>query len=223
MSYSLISHTMKSNDGIDFTQVTTDPIDTNGANLIVLTASYYSLGGQSGIFDNQGNTYIQITTTTGAGGSGNSLYYCFNPNTNASHTFGANGATNYPSIGVQAWSGSVSSPLDQNNNGGSGNSTTVSPGNVTPTEDNELIVTGLTVNLNSVSSIDSGFTISDSINASTGVFSTGMAYLVQTSASSENPTWTYSSTADQGVATIATFKGTGIMPATTNAFFAKGV
>ncbi len=85
--------------------------------------------------------------------------------------------------------------------------TTLQPGSVTPSENNELIVTGLGFYPSGVLSVNSSFTISDQVNyVSSAAMGLGAAYLVQGTAGAVNPTWTDSTTATSLAAVIATFK-----------------
>ncbi len=86
-------------------------------------------------------------------------------------------------------------PFDQQNGVATPTTTTsYQPGSITPSENNEVIVTAITSGGGVTSySIDSGFTISDQFDLSGGGhFPLGMAYLIQTSAAASNPTWSWS-------------------------------
>ncbi len=221
-SAGLISNTLKANAS-DPTQVTTDAISTTGADLIVLIVSYYNPGGSPTVSDSASNSATYITSQVGTFGSGCAIYYYDHPTTSGSHTFTVSGASNYPTISVMAWSGADSSPLDQSNQG-PGGSSSIQLGSVTPSQDGELIVTGLTVNNGSSITLDSGFTISNAWDAIPYNFATGMGYLVQGAASAVNPTWSYStSPPDNGAAVIATFKGNFALAGSEDVFFGDGL
>jgi hypothetical protein len=203
--WSLIAHT-GAGTGVN---ATTSAINTTGANLIVIGVSANTV--PATFSDSKGNTW------TVAGGYQNNsingnysvLYYCYNPAAGSGHIFSTTSG-GYPSIFVEAWSGAAASPLDQTN-GTQGNTsyTTFQPGSITPTRNDELIVTMTSIavtNGNAASSINDGFTISDSLAFSSGNYWGGaMAYLVQTTAAAVDPAWTYNGSVF-AVANIASFK-----------------
>lgn len=86
---------------------TSSAIDTIGATLLVFSASNYTPG-QSfmDISDSAGNTWTQV-----AGASGSStnqwIFYCISPITSAAHTFSVTSGSNYASIQVGAFSGTL--------------------------------------------------------------------------------------------------------------------
>jgi hypothetical protein len=105
----------------------------------------------------------------------------------------------YPAVFAACYSGTSSSPLDQQNDGIS------QPGPVTPTQSNELIVTACaTEGLSSSPTVNSGFSVTDALPEHAGWYvGGGMADLMQTAASATNPTWTDGSSP---AAAIMTFK-----------------
>jgi len=210
MAYGLIAHTAAQSP--DSGSFTTPSIDTTGATLIVLWLLSYSGVGRPTVSDSAGNTWTALTDHVDSSVSRGTFFYCQSPSTSASHTFSSTGATQFGSLYVEAWSGSTSSPFDQQN-GGAGTGATLQPGSVTPSVDNELVVTGVgNYQIAETSySIDSGFTITDQFTPTGNSISGGMAYLVQTTATAENPTWSYP-VAVATVAAIATFKAGGAPP-----------
>ena len=186
---------------------TTSAVDTTGANLIVISVACGN-GASPAVSDNMGNTlnYVTIRSDSQSGLS-NTLFYCSTPTVGAGHTFTVVAVNGFPAIFVQAWAGAAaSSVLDQQNGAASANATSLQPGSVTPGNDNELLVTGLFYTANTVLSIDSSFTISDSAGEVGGTnYGGGMAYLVQGSAAPVNPTWTEAGSNTQMATNIATF------------------
>jgi hypothetical protein len=147
------------------------------------------------VTDSNGNVYVLITSRV-ASPQGDYIFYCYAPTVGVGHTVTAtSGNGSYPDIQVQAWSGSAPAPLDQFAGNG-GNGLTVAAGSVTPTQNNELIVTGIGVTNANPTSIDSGFTLSDSLSA----------YLVQGTAGTVNPIWTFGVSQAALATTIASFK-----------------
>jgi hypothetical protein len=195
--WSLIAHT-----GIDGagSGVTTSAINTTGANLLVAVCNWYASSGS--VSDSNGNIWTLGFATSGAD-TQVSIYYVYNPTVGSGHTFTWS-AVNGP-ITVMAWSGSASSPADQSAGQNTTGATTVPPGSITPSQNNELVIAGVDAN-NNISSIDSGYTITDNESYTSGVSLGGAAaYLIQTTASATNPTFTLSGTNDSGAA-IMSFK-----------------
>lgn len=213
MAFSLIANTSAGSSG--GSSVTTSGIDTTGANLIVLeTSNYHTIGTSITVSDSKGNTWSALNTY-GPTNTESKLYYCLNPTVGSAHTFTitSNGGSTYPSIAVSAWSGAhASSSFDQQNGNNVAASSTLQVGSVTPTENDELIITGCAFYAGGTLSIDNGMTITNQTNYSAGnCMGVGLAYKIQTTAAAINPTWTHSVTFTDGAASIATFK-VGVTP-----------
>lgn len=212
MAYAVVAST--SAGSANTSSVTTAGIDTTGANLLVLVATTYAGGGPTPT-DSKGNTWTPLTRR-GAGDAEIQLWYCASPVVGSGHTFTLSGSTIYPALAVLAVSGAAASPLDQQNGQVANAGATCSPGSVTPTEDDELVVSGYSGYSQAISSIDSGFTLAASVAYNGNFLTTGVAYLIQTSAAAANPTWTLSGS-NFNVAAIASFKvaaagGASIVP-----------
>ena len=213
--FSLVAH--KSAGSPDGNNVTSPSINTSGADLLVVAVNYYDgNGGTYTLSDSASNTWgspaVSHSYTAGAHGI-QEVYFIHSPTTSATHTFTviASGGLIFPSIAVQAWSGSVSSPSDQTNGAGDGTVTLMSfqPGSITPVQNNELIAVFL---LNSAPqsatpTINSGFNVADyTDNDGLGHnFGMASAYLLQGAAAAVNPTWTWP-TAAAIVSDIISFK-----------------
>jgi hypothetical protein len=195
MGYALISGTSKSTGG--FGPLTTDAISTVGADLIVVHASHLTLAVTS-VSDNQGgNTYTQLIGSSKQVGTVSSSYwYLQAPATSATHTFSVDEPTTAVlNIDVLAFSGSRSTPQQHENGAASGSAATLATGSITPGEDNCLVVAGLVHNDPSspLASVDGGFTIGTKVDAVAATsFGSQLAYLIQTTATAANPTWTVS-------------------------------
>ena len=187
-AFSLIANAV--DDGGTF--ATTPSRDTTGADLIALACVWFDAFAGPDVSDNKGNTWTAVVQRTEPSGITTAcLFYCVNPTVGSGHTFGLTGigaVGNFPAIAMQAWSGAAASPLDQEA-GTTGSGSSITPGSVTPSENDELIISMLGEgNSAPFTAIDGGFTVSDYLdkNASFGI---GMAYLVQTTATAANPTW----------------------------------
>jgi hypothetical protein len=129
------------------------------------------------------------------------MYYCIPTSVGTNHTasVAADATPDDPaaSIFFAAFSGvKQTSPFDQIN-GSNGFASTLQPGSITPTENNELVVALLGINSSGTPmSINSGFTETNTeINFGAGDHYGGcMAYIIQTTAAAVNPTWTRTNT-----------------------------
>ncbi len=133
---------------------TTNPINTNGANFIVIVTSNYSGGGDPApVSDSKGNTWTLLNNYAN-GTDGVKTYYSVNPTVGGGHTFTVAG-NSWASIGVAAFSNVASSPVDtQSGANGGTNLSSLQTGSISPTTDSDLIITGLTVNHEVSLSID---------------------------------------------------------------------
>jgi hypothetical protein len=215
MAYALIANTGAGCAAGAFTTVTTPAINTFGADLIVAAVSYFPNGaGSVALTDSKGNTLQTLTLRQSTNGRCR-IYYLQNPIVGSGHTFQFSHPTLniFPSITVSAWSGSAVSPFDQENGAGSGSSgSTISPGSVTPTQDNELVIAALEHDANSSGavSINGGFTITNAVSHDGNHEGGAMAYLIQTTAAAANPQWNITNNASDRVAAIATFKAAAV-------------
>jgi len=208
MAYSLIANVAAGSTTGN--TITTAGIDTTGASFLVAVISDYA-GGSSTISDSKSNTWAALTAYS----SNNDrvcIYYVTTPTVGSAHTFTSTGTGNYSVISAAAFSGSAaSSPFDQQTGQNNYNANTpgksIVVGSITPTEDNELVVTGLTGFAANTVSIDLSFSIT---NQTTFVGSQhllgAMAYKIQTTAAAVNPTWSWPTTDMTCAAAIASFK-----------------
>lgn len=159
--------------------------------------------------DSSSNTYTQAGSTVGTDVCFTALYYKFAPTVSATMTFTSNAG--FGAMFVLGFSGAASSPLDQTNQATAGGPlTTIQPGSVTPSVNNEVLVSVATIshtNTGNTYSVNGGYTITNQF-ADDGATTFGGAagYLIQTTAAASNPTWTSSSAQNCGTASIATFK-----------------
>lgn len=192
--------------------VTTTAIDTSGANLVVIAVTSYG-GTAIAPTDSKGNTWTGLTLQVTAGTARSRLFYCSPCTVGSGHTFTATTTTNYPSLAVASFSNILtSSPFDVESGAITNSGTTVSTGSITPSQNNELIVSGIAAGAigdpdGGVSkTIGAGMAIIDQVLYSAGQhLSGGLAYKVQTAATAINPAWSWATTSDAAV-TIASFK-----------------
>ncbi len=204
MAFTIISHAAAGS--VDSNSATTGAIDTSGASLFaVFVSGYNSVDGALPSDSRVGNDWVPVSPHDG-GSTKSRFFYVVNPVCGIGHTFTVTQAGSYPSLCVVAVSGSLAlSPFDQEN-GATGVADTQATGSITPTQDGELIVTGVTFDPSGTTSIDAGFTILDQINQSGGQhFGSALAYKIQAVASAVNPTWSVPGVTSLAVG-IASFK-----------------
>lgn len=176
----------------------TSAINSTGANLIIGGASWFNA--QPGFTDSKGNSYTFIRNDSFFGIANLDSYYKFNPTVGANHTFTP--TTNNGALSAAAFSGvDVSGTYDQAVGTTVTSTTTIQSGALTPSAINSLVVALLYFE-SGTASIDSGFTL---IDQSVGGSGTAIAYLIQTSAISSNPTWTLSTSNTRMDAQLFTF------------------
>lgn len=196
--------------GTTDTSIVGGAINTTGADLIVVSVSYFDASSAVTVTDNKGNTYTALTGYGGADADYRvKAFYCHNPTVGTGHTFVGGVAGAYCSLSVAAFSGAATSPADQSAGSFSASSSTAQSGSITPTESGELVLEVMCNRLDSGSaSIDSGFTIVDQEIWQSGGLGTALAYKIQTTAEAVNPTWTLSSAVKNAPA-IYSFKAAG--------------
>lgn len=185
---------------------TTAAIDTTGADLIVIELADYDGGAPalSVITDSKGNTWLPLTTYKAGGAARSTLFYCRPTSVGSGHTFTATGTNTYPAISVGAFSGSIATPFDLQNGANASLSTTISPGSITPSQADELVVVGSAADSGAHNTIGGGFTILTQA-VTTPSERVSLSYLIQTTAAAANPLIT-GAAASHRAASIACFK-----------------
>lgn len=171
------------------------PKDTTGAKMIVVATGLASSPLVPA--DNFGNIYTPHTSYAGAFDQVR-LWQCENPICGPGHFWSMAGAPFViPSIAVVVLAGTIDNAFDLENGAGA-----ALPGSITPSQDDEIILTAVVCANGVPSGINSGFTLLDAVTStsSTGL---GFAYIIQGSAAAVNPMW--SGTGIQA-STIAAFK-----------------
>lgn len=186
---------------------TSSALDTSGANLIVLALAE-ALSGAGTISDSKSNTYTQLTLR-GASQTQVRLWYAKNPSVGSGHTFTVTCTACFPGMAVLSFSGAdTTAPFDVENGNTQTFATSTTTGSITPGSANEVVVAALSTNdTTGIAISGGGFTaISDSINV-TGFGEAGVAiaFVVQTTATASNPTFTETNNSGLGAA-IASFK-----------------
>jgi hypothetical protein len=181
--------------GVSGNGSSTTAINLTGATLIVLTEADASASLASPT-DSSSNTWIGLGLYEDTGPNyWNETFYCYPCTVSASQTFTAHGST--PRLVMIAASGTLtaSSPIDGSGAGGSDLfGTTCQPGSQTPSATGELLVSGLAIGTNAATgSVNDSLSILNT-TAGTGTYpQTYLGYLIDSSSSAINPTWTASS------------------------------
>ncbi len=190
---------------------TATPIDTSGANLLIVMIADYGAGSGGTLSDSKSNMWnaltVQMETSNSTRGR---LYYAENAVVDSAQTFTYTGTGIYAAIGVMAFSGALTSSAFDQQNGDNTDpdpaGTTMATGSVTPSEDGEILVAGISLEIGpNTISVDSSFTGLIQVNHGVNNEGLGMSYLIQTTAGAVDPTFSWS-TNSQSAAVIATFK-----------------
>lgn len=190
----------------DLNNITSASIDTTGASLLVVVVSATASITPT---DSQGNTWTLAVEGT-VSGRYVDIWYCANPTTNAAHTFSAASSFKTPAIAAYAFSGTLTSGvLDLTSHHDSGSSQTswaAGSAPVTPSQDGSLLFAALnTAPVSSTPAIDSGYSALGYYSPSVTSQNMGTGYLVQTTASGSNPTFSWSGSVD-ACGAVAVFK-----------------
>lgn len=176
----------------DANNVTTGAYDTTGADLITCHIAYFD-GTAITFSDSQSNVWTPLTERNHSGVLFERTFYVVSPSTNAAHTFSVTSSGLAPSIGCLAWNNTHNSaPFEAETfNLTLAAETTVQPGAIAPADDGDVFITMLSGSADYLSaSIDSGYTLQLSVPWSVFNARLDIAYLIQATAASSNPTWT---------------------------------
>ena len=193
MAWSLITSGAVQGSGSTST-LTSPSFNGTGADLIVIVVTWDNAPAANPVgADSAGNTYsginISSSTVPQVG-----ILYTHNPTVTSSMTVGIAAPAGFPSMEYYVYSGSVASgavlDVSSFNNAGA-----TQPGSVTPSQNNSLLVTGVTDQSTATDSVDSGFAsaapgFQQAFFRSSLNFGGAASTLVQTTAAAINPTWT---------------------------------
>ena len=208
MAYALIANTSKASP--DHLAITTDPINTTNANLLIIVDSC-DVSAPATPTDSKSNSWTGLTAKIGTNNYLR-IWYSIPTSVGAGHTFTSN--STFASVTAMAFSGAAASSVYDGQETGAVNnvgSTSLATGAITPSQDNCLVITGHGEEGASVGqAVDSGFATIDATYYSTGIggaaYGGGGSWKVQTTpAASVNPTWSWTTT-NPSTAVIASFK-----------------
>jgi hypothetical protein len=165
--------------------------NTTGASLLILNIGWYALGTLSGVSDSKSNTWTALTLRT-VSNSSCRIYYAKNPTVGTAHTFTVSGSNFYPGVVSLILSGAGTViPFDQES--GSTGASPRTPGSITPSYDNSILVSTWSCADSGAGSIavDSGFTqVNLAFSFGTQV-ATSLGYKIQTAKAAANPSWSW--------------------------------
>lgn len=194
-------------------------INSTGTNAVWAVVSDYAGGATLAtvsVSDNKANSYSRLIGNSSKSTINTriTVWYAENITAGASHTitYNSSGTNTFATLLVMACSGvKTSSSFDQENGATTVGATTIQTGSVTPSEDNEIVITGVsTLSLSSLTMTGYTVEVQAAYNAGNSIGG-GLAYKVQTSAGAENPTWALT-TSVEASAGITTFKASGGSP-----------
>ena len=205
MAYSYIT----SAKGNALADAVTNAVDTTGADFFVLVIACPDTYTDTPT-DSYGNTWTEITSYSNAEPKVRTFYSTANGGAGAGHTFTAPNDVVGTIFAAAFSGGDQSAPLDVQN-GANAYASSLATGQITPTENDCLIIAGYSVNGSGASpmSIDSGMTEVQEENFVSGTsYGGSISYKIQTTATAINPTLTRSDTNGQA-ATVISFKPQG--------------
>lgn len=190
---------------------TTAALDTSGADLLTVAVTEFAVAGAV-LTDSKSNTWrarTELATTTPF----KVIYDAKNATVGSGHTFTLTGATIFAVLQADAWSGSdLTEPFDQQNATAAAGGTMTSgfqPGSVTPTTNDQLVLSGLSWDTNGIAITSVTGMVDLQQVAFTGGNNFGGArdYVIQTTAGAINPAWNGTGLAGtSGNGVIATYK-----------------
>lgn len=198
---------------------TTAGMNTTGSTLCVAVANEFSTDPAGATMsDSNGNSWHHLTTRNNINnGMEMVIWYAWDHggtplSVGAGQTFSLVG-TSYPGISVSCYTGTQvsSDPFDVQNGAITSSGTTIQPGSITPSVDNEVVVTGsdeLVANITSWS-INSSYAIRSQFEYN-GNINANVADITQGTAGATNPTWTSSNASASHTAVIASFKSNAV-------------
>ena len=204
-TFALVDHSnTKIQNGIG----STNTIDSTGADLLICAICTDQTSGVYLHSDSKGNTWTLLRDQTCWWTGRIRLYYCVPTSVGSGHYLRIDGAI-IGSVFFSAFSGaSQTTPADQHNGNGTVNpstGTTLATGSITPAYPNELVVTACVSPDGDSTGLSSGVLLDHLSNAI--YYGGGFGYLIQTTATPVNLTWTQSVNSQMATA-IASFKST---------------
>jgi hypothetical protein len=193
---------LSSAQGLGADTFTVGPLDSRGANLLVLGVAHYASGPTPTLTDSLGNSYTGLTDQV-FGTTAYRLFYRTAPTVGAAHTFTLSGTGIFAVLGVLALSGAASAAPTVDRGAGVASDTTLAAGSLTPAV-GDLLVSGL-CSLGTAPSLGSGWTVRASDYTPGTNMGGALGWQLAATAAPVNPTWTWTGAAASAVAVEAGF------------------
>jgi hypothetical protein len=209
MAYSLLAS--ESASSADTNAVTSPSLTLTGASLIVVAASWHPGASEGTISDSvDGSSGWDTSLQTETSAASRVKLYFKAASLSGSRTVTYTTSSGYPSIGALVFGGAHASPYTSQESGDTSASTTASPGSLTPSEANCLVVSGMAYNEDIETftiPTPAGWTVEEQRVFVGGTsFGVGIAYQIQTTATATNPAWTLSGGSADMAVVMAVFK-----------------
>jgi IPT/TIG domain len=215
---SLIGSVMAVTHGGPEQPLTTAPINTTGADLLVISLGWFGGGPAPTVSDSAGNVWVPSPvgsiTSAGTGGGAVGLWYRQSPITSAAHTFTVTPGTReeideptpraiiYPTIYAAAWRGSAGGGgVDKYSSARSASGASLAGGSLIPTNPNSIFISAAVIEqVPTTISISPGIVDQSSRGGIATSWAGGLGHLVGSVAS--NLTWSWTGATANGAAVI---------------------
>jgi hypothetical protein len=189
---------------------TTGTVDSTGANLLVLAVATDNpvtlVAGD--ISDSKSNaSWVLAGNATYGATARLHIFYHLAPSVGSGHTFTVTKTSSFCSAAVACFSGAHASPFDQES-GDTGTAAIKPASSLTPSADNCLVVTALSLTLASTITEPSGYAKTDEVGYGS-TYGVSMAYAIQTTATATQPEWTSTAGFGMGVQAVVFKAATG--------------
>lgn len=187
--------------------VTTSTANSTGADYGFANVVSLSAGSPPVLTDNKGNKWEVIEVVT-EGWVEMITYECKNPRVGTGHTLTATSDGKSPAVFAAFMSGVRRSGThtDQASSAHTFTGTSQAPGSITPSENNCIVLSAFLCGGSGSISVGESYTKNSlQMNASGAHIGGGLAYKIQTTATSTNPTWTQAGSGSIGAAIYSFF------------------
>lgn len=174
-----------------------------GCDYGLLVVNYAAAATSFAITDSNGCLWVALDDDTNASVR-QAVYECTNPVASSGHTITVSTTGGLPSVFFFGTSGvRLASRVDQASTNAVSTGTSVQPGSITPGENNCLVMTCLGAYAGAITAPGGGYT-GNTVATGAQHIGGGLSYIIQTTATATNPTWTKATTGD-GVARSFSF------------------
>ena len=176
--------------------IITTAINTTGATLLVATLSTYDASSLVTLTDSQSNTWHMLTDHAGTSNIHTTIWYAYNKaggplSTSANHTLSVSSVGSFPTVNFSAWSGTLTTgdPLDSQSGNG-GNMSDISTNQITPIQNDNLIISSFGTDTSGTYTVDSPFTLLNAQDfGAADHMGNASAYVIQKDRTAVEATW----------------------------------